>query len=181
MLCLLSSAPEVVKNERYTLSPDWWGLGCILYEMIEGKVSLAWNNANGALWIHGLCRNQNCDHILVQGDGDSCVLWRWRTVCLLCCWIQRVALYITGAVPSKEGEGEAGGGGPTGQGRHRILLSQVQWWSQILLPAGENRNTSNCSTEISELCTWNVQNQKGGGGKSLFEWYSFLTWELCEH
>jgi len=32
-------APEVVKNEKYTFSPDWWGLGCILYEMIEGKVS----------------------------------------------------------------------------------------------------------------------------------------------
>lgn len=30
-------APEVVKNERYTFSPDWWGLGCILYEMLEGK------------------------------------------------------------------------------------------------------------------------------------------------
>ena len=33
-------APEVVKNERYTMSPDWWGLGCILYEMIEGRVSI---------------------------------------------------------------------------------------------------------------------------------------------
>lgn len=32
------SAPEVVKNERYTFSPDWWGLGCIIYEMTEGKV-----------------------------------------------------------------------------------------------------------------------------------------------
>lgn len=30
-------APEVVKNERYAFSPDWWGLGCILYEMIEGR------------------------------------------------------------------------------------------------------------------------------------------------
>ncbi|CAG5124273.1 unnamed protein product, partial [Candidula unifasciata] len=30
-------APEVVKNERYTYSPDWWGLGCIIYEMIEGR------------------------------------------------------------------------------------------------------------------------------------------------
>lgn len=30
-------APEVIRNERYTWSPDWWGLGCILYEMIEGK------------------------------------------------------------------------------------------------------------------------------------------------
>lgn len=37
LFCL---APEVVKNERYTYSPDCWGLGCILYEMIEGKVSL---------------------------------------------------------------------------------------------------------------------------------------------
>lgn len=31
-------APEVVKNERYTFSPDWWGLGCLIYEMIQGKV-----------------------------------------------------------------------------------------------------------------------------------------------
>uniref|UniRef100_A0A3B1KK88 G protein-coupled receptor kinase n=1 Tax=Astyanax mexicanus TaxID=7994 RepID=A0A3B1KK88_ASTMX len=30
-------APEVVKNERYTFSPDWWALGCLLYEMIEGQ------------------------------------------------------------------------------------------------------------------------------------------------
>ena len=36
--CVL--APEVVKNEKYAFSPDWWGLGCILYEMIEGKVSV---------------------------------------------------------------------------------------------------------------------------------------------
>ncbi|KAG7516432.1 G protein-coupled receptor kinase 6 [Solea senegalensis] len=30
-------APEVVMNQRYSLSPDWWGLGCLLYEMIEGQ------------------------------------------------------------------------------------------------------------------------------------------------
>ncbi|KAK3590168.1 hypothetical protein CHS0354_041222 [Potamilus streckersoni] len=30
-------APEVVKNEKYRFSPDIWGLGCIIYEMIEGK------------------------------------------------------------------------------------------------------------------------------------------------
>lgn len=30
-------APEVVKSEYYTFSPDWWGLGCILYELIEGQ------------------------------------------------------------------------------------------------------------------------------------------------
>lgn len=30
-------APEVVRNEKYTFSPDWWGMGCIIYEMIEGR------------------------------------------------------------------------------------------------------------------------------------------------
>ena len=34
---LFISAPEVVKNERYTFGPDWWGLGCIIYEMLEGR------------------------------------------------------------------------------------------------------------------------------------------------
>nr|XP_054109517.1 G protein-coupled receptor kinase 4 isoform X2 [Callithrix jacchus] len=29
-------APEVVSNENYTFSPDWWGLGCLIYEMIQG-------------------------------------------------------------------------------------------------------------------------------------------------
>ncbi|KAM9729510.1 G protein-coupled receptor kinase 6 isoform 1-T4 [Menidia menidia] len=30
-------APEVVQNERYTFSPDWWALGCLLFEMLEGQ------------------------------------------------------------------------------------------------------------------------------------------------
>ncbi|KAI1278435.1 G protein-coupled receptor kinase 5 [Halotydeus destructor] len=30
-------APEVIDNERYTYSPDWFSLGCIIYEMIEGQ------------------------------------------------------------------------------------------------------------------------------------------------
>ncbi|KAM6221811.1 G protein-coupled receptor kinase 4 [Rhynchocyon petersi] len=29
-------APEVVNNENYTFGPDWWGLGCLIYEMIQG-------------------------------------------------------------------------------------------------------------------------------------------------
>ena len=33
----IRAAPEVVQNERYTQSPDWWALGCLLYEMIEGQ------------------------------------------------------------------------------------------------------------------------------------------------
>lgn len=31
------AAPEVINNERYAFSPDWWGLGCLVYEMIEGQ------------------------------------------------------------------------------------------------------------------------------------------------
>lgn len=30
-------APEVINNESYTTSPDWWGLGCLIYEMIQGQ------------------------------------------------------------------------------------------------------------------------------------------------
>lgn len=30
-------APEIIKNERYSYGVDWWGLGCLIYEMIEGK------------------------------------------------------------------------------------------------------------------------------------------------
>ncbi|XP_023694290.1 G protein-coupled receptor kinase 5-like isoform X2 [Paramormyrops kingsleyae] len=29
-------APEVINNERYGMSPDWWGLGCLIYEMTMG-------------------------------------------------------------------------------------------------------------------------------------------------
>ncbi|CAJ0962323.1 unnamed protein product, partial [Mesorhabditis belari] len=30
-------APEIIKNERYSYGVDWWGVGCLIYEMIEGK------------------------------------------------------------------------------------------------------------------------------------------------
>lgn len=30
-------APEVVRNEKYSMSPDWWGLGCLIYEMTAGR------------------------------------------------------------------------------------------------------------------------------------------------
>uniref|UniRef100_A0A4W5KH70 G protein-coupled receptor kinase n=1 Tax=Hucho hucho TaxID=62062 RepID=A0A4W5KH70_9TELE len=30
-------APEVINNERYGMSPDWWGLGCLIYEMTAGR------------------------------------------------------------------------------------------------------------------------------------------------
>ncbi|XP_061589336.1 G protein-coupled receptor kinase 5 [Cololabis saira] len=30
-------APEVISNERYGKSTDWWGLGCLIYEMTAGK------------------------------------------------------------------------------------------------------------------------------------------------
>ena len=34
------SAPEIIKNEKYSYSVDWWGVGCLIYEMIEGKVCI---------------------------------------------------------------------------------------------------------------------------------------------
>ncbi|KAL9694213.1 hypothetical protein quinque_013498 [Culex quinquefasciatus] len=30
-------APEVIDNEKYAYSPDWFSFGCLLYEMIEGQ------------------------------------------------------------------------------------------------------------------------------------------------
>jgi serine/threonine protein kinase len=36
MSCICYVAPEVLNNEHYTFSPDWWGLGCLIYEMIQG-------------------------------------------------------------------------------------------------------------------------------------------------
>jgi len=30
-------SPEVIDNEKYTFSPDWFSLGCLIYEMIEGR------------------------------------------------------------------------------------------------------------------------------------------------
>jgi G protein-coupled receptor kinase len=30
-------APEVIGNHRYTFQPDWWGLGCMVYEMVHGE------------------------------------------------------------------------------------------------------------------------------------------------
>uniref|UniRef100_A0A8K9XMT9 G protein-coupled receptor kinase n=1 Tax=Oncorhynchus mykiss TaxID=8022 RepID=A0A8K9XMT9_ONCMY len=30
-------APEVIQNESYSFSPDWWGLGCLVFEMIQGQ------------------------------------------------------------------------------------------------------------------------------------------------
>ncbi|XP_063707413.1 G protein-coupled receptor kinase 2 [Culicoides brevitarsis] len=30
-------APEVIDNEKYSFSPDWFSFGCLLFEMIEGQ------------------------------------------------------------------------------------------------------------------------------------------------
>lgn len=33
----LNTAPEVIDNEKYTFSPDFFSFGCLIYEMIEGQ------------------------------------------------------------------------------------------------------------------------------------------------
>lgn len=30
-------APEVIGRQHYGMSADWWGLGCLIYEMTAGK------------------------------------------------------------------------------------------------------------------------------------------------
>ena len=30
-------APEIIDYEKYTFSPDYFSLGCLVYEMIEGR------------------------------------------------------------------------------------------------------------------------------------------------
>ena len=35
---VLTVAPEVINHDRYGFSVDWWGLGCIVYEMLQGEV-----------------------------------------------------------------------------------------------------------------------------------------------
>jgi G protein-coupled receptor kinase len=36
-ISLFCAAPEVIDNEKYTFSPDWFSFGCLIYEMIEGQ------------------------------------------------------------------------------------------------------------------------------------------------
>ncbi|RWS30815.1 G protein-coupled receptor kinase 2-like protein, partial [Leptotrombidium deliense] len=34
---MVRGPPEVIDNDKYTFSPDWFSLGCLLFEMIEGQ------------------------------------------------------------------------------------------------------------------------------------------------
>lgn len=36
-------APEVLTDNNYTRSVDWWGLGVLIYEMLVGEVSIKIN------------------------------------------------------------------------------------------------------------------------------------------
>ncbi|KAF3701713.1 G protein-coupled receptor kinase 5 [Channa argus] len=36
-ILLDDNAPEVISNESYGMSADWWGLGCLIYEMMAGQ------------------------------------------------------------------------------------------------------------------------------------------------
>lgn len=36
-------APEVLRGEPYSFSADWWSCGILLYEMLTGRVGVAYN------------------------------------------------------------------------------------------------------------------------------------------
>ncbi len=38
-------APEVLTDNNYTRSVDWWGLGVLIYEMLVGEVSIYMSGA----------------------------------------------------------------------------------------------------------------------------------------
>eukprot|EP00064_Thunnus_orientalis_P020433 superscaffoldBa00005613_g20568 len=37
LICILFAAPEVIGHEHYGMNVDWWGLGCLIYEMTAGQ------------------------------------------------------------------------------------------------------------------------------------------------
>eukprot|EP00912_Choanoflagellata_sp_UC4_P002391 UC4_evm5s1505 len=52
-------APEVISNEKYSSSVDWWGLGCVIFEMLQG---------------HCPFRNKKGKHKIKNEDIDQRVL-----------------------------------------------------------------------------------------------------------
>ena len=59
MRVCLAAAPEVIDNHRYSFQPDWWGLGCLVYEMVHGEVGVA------CILTHAQCTLQ-CVYVCVQ-------------------------------------------------------------------------------------------------------------------
>ncbi len=37
LIYLLIPAPEVISHQHYGMSADWWGLGCLIFEMTAGR------------------------------------------------------------------------------------------------------------------------------------------------
>ena len=37
LIWITISAPEVIGHDHYGMSADWWGLGCLIYEMTSGQ------------------------------------------------------------------------------------------------------------------------------------------------
>ena len=37
VVVVVVAAPEVIKNKDYGFSADWWGFGCLIYEMTQGS------------------------------------------------------------------------------------------------------------------------------------------------
>ena len=72
-------APEVINNEHYTFSPDYFGLGCLIYEMIEGtlpfpvkKQKVKTPEAKKQLYIDALDKEESYSIKFSEGASDIC-------------------------------------------------------------------------------------------------------------
>ena len=44
-------SPELINEQPYGMQSDMWGLGCVLYEIIEGKSPFEGNNFVGLMKV----------------------------------------------------------------------------------------------------------------------------------
>ena len=72
-------APEVIKNEHYTFSPDYFGLGCLIFEMIEGtlpfpvkKQKVKTVDAKKQIYIDALDKEETYSNKFSTSASDVC-------------------------------------------------------------------------------------------------------------
>lgn len=66
-------APEVIDNEKYSFSPDWFSFGCLIYEMIEGQAPFRYESEPPATRFNRfICSKLLKKYLLLQSSkGES--------------------------------------------------------------------------------------------------------------